>query len=118
MSLMTALPQRARGGFPPDIETEVNSRWSALILQQNGMNVARLRLIGVDISTLASCVRLRLIDVQFLCNETDLDGLDVSEFNLRLFQLSKDAPAVVEHPGDLLGQCYHQQEACGCSAGN
>ncbi len=107
---MALLPRRGRGGFPPDIEAVVNTRWTEAILVENGLDVARLRLIGVDICTLASCVSLQLVDVEVLRDNGGLKALDVSRFNEGLQHLSERATAIHAHPGDLLGQCYHQQQ--------
>lgn len=115
------LPQRARGGFPPDVATVVNTRWTEAILAENGLDVVRLRLIGVDIDSLASCVSLRLVDVEILRRDaSDLDSCNVSSFNADLARRTSKTQVVQHHPGDLLGQCYHQMQAergsisCGC----
>lgn len=110
MIAMADLPKfapRRRGSFPPSIEV-VNEKWMVAILTDNGLDVHLLQVRGVNVRMLASCVSLKLVDVDSVrCTQ---DSLDVNQFNEGLEHLSDRIPAVHAHPEDLVEQCYHQHQ--------
>lgn len=121
---MADLPKFApkrRGSFPPSIEV-VNERWTVAILTESGLDVHLLQVRGVNVRMLASCVSLKLVDVEHV--RTTQDSLDVVQFNEGLEHLSDRIPAAQAHPGDLVEQCYHTHQLddgmrlCSCDVEN